>query len=532
MSGQIPTPIGSIALGATLLVCGVGVIVPTNFARADDCLTAPNSPAPEGSHWYYQTDRATQRKCWYLRAPGQATQPATRPISEAAPTAAAPMSISPKDSAPRDERVQQSKEGSTAPSNPEASAPQAGTSLQSIAQTAAPRPDVGIGVPTNMARADKCRTAPNSPAPEGSHWYYQTDRTTQRKCWYLRALAQPTQPATRPTSEAAPATQPNAFKKSSTPARAPMSTSPGHNAPSLKSQLAPMRGATMNEPVQQNAREGSTGPSIPEASPPQASTSSQTSAQAAGLAQAPPAITMLKVRRTNLFPSDRNVDSVQSRVDARAPDNAESSARGSASTTNATGIATSLVGTTGATIKMALIIALGLVAAGLLYRVVMKIVAVRRRQINVEHLESGWIDNRNQHESRGDKWQHRRSLNERDELIDDLHPSRRDNRQQHRSSDEPHERVDDLHPSWRDERQQPRFSDERDKLIDDLHRSLMLGTSDYSAGRAFQVDGEWPNSARRTGGSFQVASEVSEREDKLEQWRRDLDWLLQSSKAV
>jgi hypothetical protein len=162
----------------------------------------------------------------------------------------------------------------------------------------------------------------------------------------------------------------------------------------------------------------------------------------------------------------------------------------------------------------------------------MKIVAVRRRQINVEHLESGWIDNRNQHESRGDKWQHRRSLNERDELIDDLHPSRRDNRQQHRSSDEPHERVDDLHPSWRDERQQPRFSDERDKLIDDLHRSLMLGTSDYSAGRAFQVDGEWPNSARRTGGSFQVASEVSEREDKLEQWRRDLDWLLQSSKAV
>jgi hypothetical protein len=133
---------------------------------------------------------------------------------------------------------------------------------------------------------------------------------------------------------------------------------------------------------------------------------------------------------------------------------------------------------------MVLIIALGMVAAGLLSRVVMKIVAVRRGQINVEHLESDWIDNRNQHDSRGDKWQNRRSLNE------------------------------------------------RDTLIDDLHRSLMLGTSDYSAGRAFQVDGERPNSARRTGGSFQVAGEVSEREDKLEQWRRDLDWLLQSSKAV
>jgi hypothetical protein len=47
MSGQIPRPVGSTVLVATLLLFGVGVGVPTNTARADDCLTAPNSPAPQ-----------------------------------------------------------------------------------------------------------------------------------------------------------------------------------------------------------------------------------------------------------------------------------------------------------------------------------------------------------------------------------------------------------------------------------------------------------------------------------------------------
>lgn len=38
-----------------------------DFARAEDCLAAPNSPAPKGSHWYYHLNRATQGKCWYVR---------------------------------------------------------------------------------------------------------------------------------------------------------------------------------------------------------------------------------------------------------------------------------------------------------------------------------------------------------------------------------------------------------------------------------------------------------------------------------
>ena len=62
---------GSIAAVATLLAC---VGIPTAIAHAADCLTAPYFAAPEGSHWYYQTDRATQRKCWFLRAAGEPAQ--------------------------------------------------------------------------------------------------------------------------------------------------------------------------------------------------------------------------------------------------------------------------------------------------------------------------------------------------------------------------------------------------------------------------------------------------------------------------
>jgi hypothetical protein len=39
----------------------------TGAVRASEkCLTAPNSPAPRDEHWYYRTDRATNRQCWYL----------------------------------------------------------------------------------------------------------------------------------------------------------------------------------------------------------------------------------------------------------------------------------------------------------------------------------------------------------------------------------------------------------------------------------------------------------------------------------
>jgi hypothetical protein len=181
MSGHIPKPIGSIALVATLLVSGVGIGLPANIARADHCLSAPNYLAPQGSHWYYQLDWATQRKCWYLRAFGPPAQQAAAPApgaslnsmpasSEPLPAAdGAPMSASPGDTAsparhfkrlavkPKSAQAitatadkldqRDIQEGNTGPLTIEASALQASTSSQTGVQAAGPAPAAPIGWP-------------------------------------------------------------------------------------------------------------------------------------------------------------------------------------------------------------------------------------------------------------------------------------------------------------------------------------------------------------------------------------------------
>jgi hypothetical protein len=43
----------------------------------------------------------------------------------------------------------------------------------------------------NTSRAEEnCLLAPNARAPQGSHWYYRIDPTSQNKCWHLRAEGQ------------------------------------------------------------------------------------------------------------------------------------------------------------------------------------------------------------------------------------------------------------------------------------------------------------------------------------------------------
>jgi hypothetical protein len=78
-------------------VVGVAMAVPARSSRAepaaDDCLSQPSGAPPQGSHWYYRTDRSTNRRCWRLApkredakearevAPAQ-PQPASRPMPE------------------------------------------------------------------------------------------------------------------------------------------------------------------------------------------------------------------------------------------------------------------------------------------------------------------------------------------------------------------------------------------------------------------------------------------------------------------
>lgn len=439
MSGQIPAPIGSITLVVTLLVGGVGIAVPTNIARADDCITAPNSPAPKGKHWYYRTDRAKQRKCWYLRAPDQPKQPAAQAISETAHATNAASTLVEGAEGPRVRALQ-------------AALAQRNFGVGEI--------DGDFGSKTLVAL--KAFQASQGLQPTGTG-----DSAT------LAALGLGPTPDPLPQQEEVTAVE----KPAAALAAAPMSSIPDNSDSPPESQPASMSNATTEELVQQSAQEVSTAPSIREA--PQATMSSQTStvqataraATAAPEAPNPPAVTF-NAQEPNLVPSDDRTGSVRPTVGARAPNETEGTARGDTSTTNAAGLAASLTGTP---LAMFLILALGLGVAGVLFRGVVKVAAMRRRPIRIDHFESDWSDVRQQHE-------------------------------------------------WRDDQH---GSVERDEIIDDPHRSIAPGANDV-AHHPFRADNERPNNAPRTGSIIQTSDKVRKHEELLRQLKRDLDQLLQS----
>ena len=282
---------------------------------------------------------------------------------------------------------------------------------------------VGIGAPTITARADDCLTEPNSTAPAGSHWYYHIDLAKQRKCWYIRAMDQSAQPATaQATSDPASLsrTPPIPLDKPATAsASGPMSISPGDSTPPLprikllavKPQRPPVSSMTTDQPVQQSAQKGppqaSSASSIPEASAPPAN------ASAAPPVWPDPPVATVKTQEPAALSSDTRTESSRPTADTRVSDDAESTARGGALTTNS-GTTTSAAVTP---VEMFPIIALGLIVAGLLLRVVMKITAARRRRITIDRHDR--IDDRLEHElredqiARGSSWTHRifRALN-------------------------------------------------------------------------------------------------------------------------
>jgi len=119
-------------------ILGAAVTVPARSSRAqaaaDDCLTEPNGAPPQGSHWYYRTDRSTSRRCWYL--------------------------------GPQREKVKEVRE--VAPPKPPSSSPiselKAETPVEPIARTAEPVPDVPMqsqSLPTSAAPI-KPESAPSS----------------------------------------------------------------------------------------------------------------------------------------------------------------------------------------------------------------------------------------------------------------------------------------------------------------------------------------------------------------------------------
>jgi hypothetical protein len=66
-------------------VFAVGLITTTFVARAEECLSKPNSPAPQGEHWYYRIDHANNRQCWRLGPEGVRVQKIVPQASEKRP---------------------------------------------------------------------------------------------------------------------------------------------------------------------------------------------------------------------------------------------------------------------------------------------------------------------------------------------------------------------------------------------------------------------------------------------------------------
>ena len=184
-----------------------------------------------------------------------------------------------------------------------------------------------------------------------------------------------------------------------------MSISPGNSAPRLphvrilavKPKLVAAVSATTDKSVQGSGQEGSTGPSIPEPPAPKASTL-QANAQAAGPAPAAPATWPATVGapEPGAVLADAGAESVGPKTDTQVPDGTESTARGGEPTINA-GMAGSPTAT-----PMLLILAIGLVAAGVVTRVVVKIAAARRAAIMIDHPESDWVDDQWRPERRND----------------------------------------------------------------------------------------------------------------------------------
>jgi hypothetical protein len=273
-----------------------------------------------------------------------------------------------------------------------------------------------------------------------------------------------------------------------------MSISPGDSAPPLPHDriLTVKPKLATNKSVQGSGQEGSTGSSIPEVSAPKPSTSLQTNAQAAGPAPAAPAawpdvvptVATVGAPEPGAVLADAGAESIGLKTDTQVPDGTESTARGGEPTINA-GMAGSLTAT-----PILLTLALGLVAAGAVTRVVMKIAAARRAAVMIDHPESDGVD---------DQWRPERRNGPEHGLVDEpqeseLVTSAASNYESHpsRAGDEwPEHSLGEGSASQTNEISEDTLA----QLSRDLHKALL-------------ADGSWPRNmtaraheARRHGGT-------------------------------
>lgn len=86
---------------AAVLLGSPGPAVSQAAAAAPECLAAPNDTPTAGRRWFYRLDRASNRKCWYLREAGEPRSASAQSADATPPTGESRAAASPE---PRDGR--------------------------------------------------------------------------------------------------------------------------------------------------------------------------------------------------------------------------------------------------------------------------------------------------------------------------------------------------------------------------------------------------------------------------------------------
>ena len=328
-----------------------------------------------------------------------------------------------------------------------------------------------------------------------------------------------------------------------------------------------MSSMAKDQPVQQSVDKGPpqaspTSPAAPAPNPPSRTSGQASAANTPAAIPAwpdPPAASVI-AQEPAASSRDTRTEFVQPTADTPVSDGPKSAPRGRASVANTAGANTpdSMM-----PVEMISIVALGLVLAGFLLRVVVRISGARRRRITVDRHDFDRVDAQLEHELPEDQ-----IVYQRDALSEYLQRSgtsavndsglRRTSRVSNDRSDITRTKdsiseitnkigmrerrridVDPRESEWIDDRpqkqgrndqQQHRPVGEADDFSDDLPRSLIATASESRSPRSrFQANDERSNGGRD---SRPVSNEVRERQEVLEQLRRDLDRMLQSPKVA
>ena len=162
----------SILAGTSFAAVAQDAAKENNAKTADTCLTRPKGPLPAGGHWFYRTDHAAKRKCWYIgEAKDKAVRAAPKDSSSTSAASApeAPASASPVAADPVTPQQTMNVRKSIADARAELTAPQARVEDLSEPQTTAAVPVAGIAN-SQIANSQRMAAPDAPPSSIASRW--------------------------------------------------------------------------------------------------------------------------------------------------------------------------------------------------------------------------------------------------------------------------------------------------------------------------------------------------------------------------